>query len=140
MAVLFWIKSVQNGLNLTKLVQIGQKRSRGIRLIIWFQSDKIGQNWFKSVQTGSNQINLNHPCPILCLFIFDYWETWLKLVMLENLQACFNNQGLIWYLHRKNDRTHSITSDFSPMISLAFKMAQIMKNISHQNFMFFSCF
>ena len=30
-----------------------------------------------------------HPCPILCLVIFDYnWETWLKLVMLENFQAC----------------------------------------------------
>ena len=24
-----------------------------------------------------------------CLVICDYWETWLKLVMLENLQACF---------------------------------------------------
>ena len=31
-----------------------------------------------------------HPCPILCLVTFDYnWETWLKLVMLENFQACF---------------------------------------------------
>ena len=29
-----------------------------------------------------------HPCPILSLVIFDYWKTWLKLVMLENLQAC----------------------------------------------------
>ena len=28
-------------------------------------------------------------CTRLYLFNFDYWETWLKLVMLENLQACF---------------------------------------------------
>ena len=28
-------------------------------------------------------------CLILCLVIFYYWETWLKLVMLEHLQACF---------------------------------------------------
>ena len=25
------------------------------------------------------------PCPILFFVIFDYWETWLKLVMLESL-------------------------------------------------------
>ena len=29
------------------------------------------------------------PYYILCLVIFEYWKTWLKLVMLENLQACF---------------------------------------------------
>jgi hypothetical protein len=26
------------------------------------------------------------PCPILFLVIFDYWETWLKLVMLEHVK------------------------------------------------------
>ena len=31
-----------------------------------------------------------HPCPILCLVIFDYWETWHKLVMLEHVQACWS--------------------------------------------------
>ena len=31
------------------------------------------------------------PCPILFLVIFDYWETWLKLVILEHVQACFFN-------------------------------------------------
>ena len=25
----------------------------------------------------------------ICFVIVDYWKTWLKLVMLENLQACF---------------------------------------------------
>ena len=30
-----------------------------------------------------------HPCPILHLINFDYWETWLKVIMLENFQACF---------------------------------------------------
>ena len=29
------------------------------------------------------------PCPnILCLVIFDNWETWLKLAVLEHVQAC----------------------------------------------------
>ena len=55
-----WFKLDQIGSttcsNWFKLVQI---RSRWIRLIIWFQSDKIGPNWFKSVQIGSNQINLD---------------------------------------------------------------------------------
>ena len=27
--------------------------------------------------------------PLPCLVNFDYLETWLKLVMLENLQGCF---------------------------------------------------
>ena len=32
---------------------------------------------------------LSLSCPILCLLIFDYWETWLKLlVMLKHVQAC----------------------------------------------------
>jgi len=50
-----WIRSVQNGLNLTKLDQIG---SIWINLVQtglnWFKSDKIGTNWIKSDQVGSN--------------------------------------------------------------------------------------
>ena len=76
-----WIRSVQNGLNLTKSVQIGSKKIRinridqmvQIRLnwfkldqngsnwitlvqisLNWFKSDKIGSNWIKSDQVGSN--------------------------------------------------------------------------------------
>ena len=56
-----------------------------------------------------------HPCPIL--FILDYWktfdylETWLKLVMLENLQAFFFRNltfELIW------SRTSGLISPVSP--------------------------
>ena len=31
------------------------------------------------------------PPPLPYPLLFDYWETWLKLVMLENLQACSIN-------------------------------------------------
>ena len=49
--------------------------------------DKIWINW--SDKTWGWGF-VPHPCPIFCLVIFDYnWETWLKLVMLENFQACF---------------------------------------------------
>ena len=76
----------------------------------WIRLDRIGSNWIKLDQLGStchklDQIGINwikldqivetwgwglvpHPYLILLLFIFDYWKTWLKLVMLENLQAC----------------------------------------------------
>ena len=69
MAVLFWIfliRSVQNGSKLIKLVQIG---------------DQIRSSWFI---WGWGLVP--HPCPILFLVNFNYWKTWLKLVMLENLQ------------------------------------------------------
>ena len=67
----------------------------------WNKLDQTWSNWIKLDQTWSNWIKLDqivetwewglvpHPYLILCLFIFDYWKTWLKLVMLENLQACF---------------------------------------------------
>ena len=45
-----WIRSVQNGLNLTKLVQIG---SNQIKLV------HIGSNWFKSDQSELNEIDWN---------------------------------------------------------------------------------
>ena len=51
--------------------------------------DKIWINW--SDKTWGWGF-VPHPCPILFLVIFDHnWETWLKLVMLENFQACFSN-------------------------------------------------
>ena len=56
-----WIRSVQNGLNLTKLVQIGSNWFSGSQWFTlvqislnWFKSDKIGSNWIKSDQVGSN--------------------------------------------------------------------------------------
>ena len=67
----------------------------------WLKLDQIGLNWIKLDQIGSNWIKLDqivetwgwglvpHPYLILCFVIFDYWKTWLKLVMLENFQACF---------------------------------------------------
>jgi hypothetical protein len=57
------------------------------------KSDQIGSNWIKSSQNGSNRILLPNfgggawPPPLS--FVFDYWETWLMLVMLEHVQACF---------------------------------------------------
>ena len=45
-----WIRSVQNGLNLTKLVQIGSN---------WFKLVQIGSNWFKSDQSELNEIDWN---------------------------------------------------------------------------------
>ena len=42
-------------------------------------------------------MQLNHtqfpplPCPLFFSVIFNYWETWHTLVMLEHLQACFNS-------------------------------------------------
>jgi hypothetical protein len=53
MVVLFWIRYVQNGLSLTKLVQISDQ----LRLT-WFNLVQIGSTWFKLVQIGSNQIKL----------------------------------------------------------------------------------
>ena len=60
--------------------------------------DQSGSNWIKKDQE-LDQIRICQnlgvgawrglvPCHILCLFIFDYWETWLNLVMLEHAQAC----------------------------------------------------
>ena len=48
--------------------------------------DQIRINWSAKIWGWGL---VPHPCPILCLVIFDNWKTWLKLVMLENLQACF---------------------------------------------------
>ena len=86
-----WFRLDQIGSNWIKLDQLGST---------WHKLDQIGINWNKLDQTWSNWIKLDqivetwgwglvpHPYLILCLFIFDYWKTWLKLVMLENLQAC----------------------------------------------------
>ena len=73
--------------NLSNLVQI--------RLI---QLDQIGSNQIKQVE--SNQVKLVQissycqnlgvgawPPPLF--FVFDYWKTWLMLVMLEHVQAFF---------------------------------------------------
>ena len=68
----------------------------------WIKLDQLGSTWLKLDQIGLNWIKLDqivetwgwglvpHPYLIFCLVIFDYWKTWLKLVMLENLQACFS--------------------------------------------------
>ena len=80
--VLNWTNLVQLGSNLIKLDQIG---------LNWIKLDLIGSNWIKLdqiVKTWGWGL-VPHPYLILCLVIFDYWKTWLKLVMLENLQACF---------------------------------------------------
>jgi hypothetical protein len=77
-----------------------------------FRSDtkrmfQIRSSWIKVVQIGSKKIKnwiklgfidlpkfgsggLAGACslPYPFLVIFDYWETWLKLVMLEHIQAC----------------------------------------------------
>ena len=50
------------------------------------------KNWIKLRLIDLSKLrsgDFPHPCPILCLVIFDYWKTRLKLVMLENLQSCF---------------------------------------------------
>ena len=57
--------------------------------------DQIRINW--SVETWGWGL-VPHLCPILCLVIFDYWKTWLKLVMLENLQACFFNFPIFYHI------------------------------------------
>ena len=108
-------KSDQSGfneINWTKLDQTWSNKNKSVQIRSdWIKRDKIGSSRIKSYETGSNPflfifrypirwkskncfklglIDLSpHPCPILCLVIFDYWKTWLKLVMLENLQACF---------------------------------------------------
>ena len=53
--------------------------------------DQIGLKWIQLDQTVENWGwgLAPHPTPVGCLFIFEYWKTWLKLVMLENLQACY---------------------------------------------------
>ena len=38
------------------------------------------KNCVKLGLTDLPKFGVPHPCPILCLVIFDYWETWLKLV------------------------------------------------------------
>ena len=59
MAILFWIRSVQNGLNLTKIGSNWIKKRLGlIKLIKQFKSDKIDLNWIKLDQIGSIWINL----------------------------------------------------------------------------------
>ena len=60
-----WIRSVQNGLNLTKLDQIGSQWLTLVHIgshwftlvqisLNWFKSDKIGSNWIKSDPVGWN--------------------------------------------------------------------------------------
>jgi hypothetical protein len=76
------IKLVQIGSNWIKMNQIDylvQIRSN------WLKLHQIRSSWIKLVQIGL----ATHPCHILCLVIFDYWETWLKPAMLEHVQACF---------------------------------------------------
>ena len=46
------------------------------------------KNWIKLGLIDLSKL-VPQPCSILCLVIFDNWKTWLELVMLENLQACF---------------------------------------------------
>ena len=60
---------------------------------------KLDQNWTAKIW-GWGLVPL--PCPILYLVIFDYWKTWLKLVMLENFQACFFFFFLIQKISGKN--------------------------------------
>ena len=51
--------------------------------------DQTWSNLMKLLKLGGGGLS---PTPTLffdLLNIFDYWKTWLKLVMLENLQACF---------------------------------------------------
>ena len=64
--------------------------------------DQIGSTSLKLDQIGSNLITLlklggggMSPTPALS---FDYWKTWLKLVLLENLQAFFNRNFLTFLL------------------------------------------
>mgnify|MGYP007015794326 CR=1 FL=1 len=62
--------------------------------------DQIGLNWIKLDNIGSNLITLdqtwsicwNKPPPLPYPLPFHLWllKTWLKLVILENLQACFS--------------------------------------------------
>ena len=55
-----WIRSVQNGLNLTKLVQIGSNQIKLVHIgSNWFKLVQIGSNWFKSDQSELNEIDWN---------------------------------------------------------------------------------
>ena len=74
-----WFKSDQIRSSSIKLVQI---RSSWIRLIIWFKSYQIGSNQIKLDQIGSRG------SIFIFKFVFDYWESWLMLVMLEHVPAC----------------------------------------------------
>ena len=69
------------------LDQIGSDLS----ILFLFLNDKI-HNYNKQKNNSEfYHSKVPHPCSILCLVIFDYnWGTWLKLVMLENVQACFS--------------------------------------------------
>ena len=90
-----WIKLVQIRSNLNKLVQIGSNWIKldqlGTNLI---KLDQIGLNWIKLGKIGSNLKFVEtwgwglvpHPYLILCLFIFDYWKTRLKLVFQDFLK------------------------------------------------------
>ena len=87
--MIIWVKLVQIVSNWIKLVQIESN---------WIKSHQFGYSWFKMVQNCSKLFKLKQDesdwsAKIwgwgICLVIVDYWKTWLKLVMLENLQACF---------------------------------------------------
>ena len=53
------------------------------------------------------------PCPILCIVIFDYWETWLKLVMFEHVQTCLNKWFFFCFQHYISPKWASWTSPAS---------------------------
>ena len=114
-----WIKLIkldQIGINWNQIgsnwFKLDQTCSDWIRLdqigLNWINLAQTWSNWNKLDQTWSNWIKLDqivetwgwglvpHPYLTLCLFIFDYWKTWLKLVMLENLQACFQLIQVRW--------------------------------------------
>ena len=109
------IKLDQIGLNLIKLDQIG---SNLIKL------DQIVETW------GWGLVPHPHPYLILLLFIFDYWKTWLKLVMLENLQACF---CLFWF-PSKDLESHQTVGILPPYFSSQF----FKKNIELYFFFYLS--
>ena len=86
-----------------------QKRSRWIRLIVWFKSykigpnwiksDQLGLNWFKSVQIGSNQIKLDQ-----------IGSHWFKPVQIGSKLIMMNQIEDIWF---KSDKIGSILNSIT---------------------------
>jgi hypothetical protein len=56
-------------------IQLDEKRKKCIKLVGLINLSKF----------ESGGLSPTPALPILCLIIFDYWETWLKIVMVEHV-------------------------------------------------------
>ena len=90
------------------------------------------------------------PAISFCL-AFDYWKTWLKLVMLENLEACLTWDILVWIIcfcvwfqNKRTQKQMIQTFIFFWIRCLRYRKSncsynswkQLAKNDKHQNFIY----